>query len=145
METFGDFSVRVIDEIWIINANGITLFNLSKDERIDPQLFGGFISAIESFIISLGYKEINAMSLGESKITFYHGEQNIMFISRSGKKIKDKLIIKGLKLVEQKFIEHYQETLIKWNGDPEIFTKFGEIIKEIFEDNPEKIVEKSLW
>jgi len=145
LEIFGDFPVRVIDEIWIINANGITLFNLSKDDRIDPQLFGGFISAIESFIKSLGYKEINAMSLGESKIMFYHGEQNLMFVSRSGKKVKDKLIIKGLKVVEQKFIEYHQESLKKWNGDPDIFAKFGEIIKEIFEDNPEKLVEKSLW
>ncbi len=137
--------MRVIDEIWIINANGITLFNLSKDDRIDPQLFGGFISAIESFIKSLGYKEINAMSLGESKIMFYHGDQSLMFISRSGKKVKEKLIIKGLKLVEQKFLEHHQETLKNWNSDPDIFARFGEIIKEIFEDNPEKLVEKSLW
>jgi len=137
--------VRVINEIWIININGITLFNLSKEDRIDPQLFGGFISAIENFIKSLGYKEINSIILGESKIMFYHGEQGLIFISRSGKKVKEKLIINGLKLVEQKFLAQYKEVLRTWKGDQDSFTKFGDIIKEIFEDNPEKLVERSLW
>ena len=135
----------MIDEIWIINTNGITLCNLSKEDRIDPQLFGGFISAIENFIKSLGYKQINSILLGESKIMFYHGEWGLIFISRSGKKVKEQSIIKGLKLVEQKFLGQYKDVLENWRGDQDLFSKFGDIIKEIFEDNPEKLIEKSLW
>lgn len=137
--------MRVIDEIWIINTNGITLFNLSKEDRIDPQLFGGFVSAIENFIKSLGYKQINSILLGESKIMFYHGDQGLIFISRSRKKVKEKPIIKGLKLVEQIFLAQYRDIIKNWKGDQNSFSKFGDIIKEIFEDKPEKLIEKSLW
>ena len=45
----------------------------------------------------------------------------------------------------QKFIAQYKDVVRTWRGDQDSFTKFGDIIKGIFEDNPEKLVEKSLW
>ena len=36
--------MRDIDEIWIVEPRGITIFNISKEDNIDPVLIGGFFA-----------------------------------------------------------------------------------------------------
>ncbi|HUX99113.1 MAG TPA: hypothetical protein VMV49_06130 [Candidatus Deferrimicrobium sp.] len=137
--------MRIINEVWIINPSGITLFNLSKDERVDPLLIGGFFSAIQSFIRELGEKELKTLILGETKIILFQGPEGYLFISRSSKKVKDETIINYLKLVESKFFEQYAETLKKPIPNTSLFSNFGSVIEEIFEDTPEKRTAEALW
>jgi hypothetical protein len=136
--------MRVISEIWIINPNGITLFNLSKDEKIDPLLFGGFFSAIQAFVKNLGETELKTLVIGTSKMTIYQGKDGFLFVSRSSQKIKDSEIIESLKLVESKFFEQYKGKLDKL-VDTRVFQNFGAVIEEIFGDTPEKRTVKALW
>ena len=137
--------MRDIDEIWIINPYGITLFNISKEETVDATLFGGFFTAIQNFISSLGEKELKSLELGGSKLTIYHGNQDFLFVSRSQKSIKNKRIEEHLKLVEKEFFEAFGDILKIWNGNTEIFKDFEIKIEEIFKDTPEKRAEKALW
>lgn len=137
--------MRVINEIWIIDPSGITLFNMSKEENIDAVLFGGFFSAIQNFISNLGEKELKSLVLGNSQLMVYQGDRDFLFISRSDLKSKEKKIIKYLKLIESKFFELYGEKIKNWDGEVSIFNNFGEIIKEIFEDAPEKDMETAFW
>ncbi len=137
--------MRVIEEIWIINSSGITIFNLSKEGSIDPILIGGFFSAIQNIAKELGEDELNSIILGESKITVFHGHHDLLYISRSKKKVKDKEIIKNLKLVEQKFTETYKDKNKDVVSDLDDFKDFGGIIEEIFADTPEKRTEAALW
>ncbi len=137
--------MRVINEIWIITSSGITLFNISKDEKIDPILFGGFFSAIQTFIKELGEKELKTLVLGDSKITIYQGKGGYLYLSRSTKKIKDETIINYLKLVEMKFFEQYSDILNREIVDLSLFGSFGNVINEIFEDSPEKRTKDALW
>jgi hypothetical protein len=136
--------MRAIDEIWIIKPGGLTLFNLSKDQ-IDPILIGGFFSAIQTFVEQLGEKELRTLQLGDSKITLYLGRDGYLFISRSGKKTKDKKIMDSLRIVETKFFEQYGDALARYSVDVDIFRDFGEVIEEIFKDTPEKRTEEALW
>ncbi|MDD1778509.1 MAG: hypothetical protein LUQ65_10110 [Candidatus Helarchaeota archaeon] len=136
--------MRVINEIWIINSSGITLFNISKDEKIDPLLFGGFFSAIQSFIKNLGETELKTLVIGASKITVYQGRQGVLFVSRSPNKTKDADIIESLKLVESKFFENYIGELDRI-VDTSRFDNFGTVIEQIFGDTPEKRAVKALW
>ncbi len=136
--------MKVINEIWIINSGGITLFNLSKDEKIDPLLFGGFFSAIQAFIKNLGETELKTLVIGASKITVYQGKGGYLFVSRSPQKTKEGEIIENLKLVEAKFFERYQGQLDRL-VDTRIFQNFGAVIEEIFGDTPEKRTVKALW
>ncbi len=137
--------MRVINEIWIIDPSGITLFNMSKEENIDAVLFGGFFSAIQNFISNLGEKELKSLVLGNSQLMVYQGDRDFLFISRSDLKSKEKKIIKYLKLIESKFFELYGEKIKNWDGEVSIFNNFGEIIEEIFEDAPEKDMETAFW
>ena len=137
--------MRAIDEIWIIKPGGLTIFNLSKEDAVDPILIGGFFSAIQTFAEQLGEKELKTLLFGESKITIYQGMQGYLFISRSTKKVNDKIINKNLKLVETKFFEQYGGKLEAFHSDISLFSDFGAVIEEIFADTPEKRAEEALW
>ncbi|MFX1295195.1 MAG: hypothetical protein ACFFD2_10140 [Promethearchaeota archaeon] len=139
--------MRIIDELWITTASGLTLFNQSKDQ-FDPLLIGGFFSAIHTFAQNLGEKEVKSIILGESKLIVYQGilqDKRFLFISRSPKKVKNDMIIKLLKLVETKFFQQYKDHLVKWNGDSDLFNTFGPIIQEIFNDTPTKRAKEAIW
>ena len=137
--------MRMIEEIWIVHPSGITLFNLTKGDKIDPVLFGGFFSALNSFIQQLGEKKLKTIIMGDSKLTIFQGYKGILFISRSKKGIKNKLIISNLKFVEDMFKKEFQDIIDTWNGDTNIFSNFGDMIKEIFEDTPEQRTKDALW
>jgi hypothetical protein len=137
--------MRVVNELWIINSSGITLFNLSKDETIDPLLFGGFFSAIQAFVKNLGESSLKTLVIGDSKLTVYQGREDFLFVSRSSQKIKDVKIIANLKLVEAKFFDQYKKILENPVVDPTAFQGFGSVIEEIFNDTPEKRTIEALW
>lgn len=137
--------MRIVNEIWIITSSGVTLFNLSKDEKIDPLLFGGFFSAIQSFVKTLGESTLKTLIIGNAKITVYQGKGGYLFVSRSAQKTKDDSIMEYLKLIESKFFEHYEVMLDRPILDINLFKDFGKIIEEIFEDTPEKRTIKALW
>ncbi|MHA1786082.1 MAG: hypothetical protein ACTSVY_13835 [Candidatus Helarchaeota archaeon] len=138
--------MRNIDEIWIVDSSGITLFNLSKEENIDPILIGGFFSSLNTFVSELGEKRLNSLSLGDSKITIYQGKRDFMFISRSRKEVKDKNIIENLKTVEKRFFKLYGKKLgKKWDGNTSYFKNFADFVEDIFKDTPERRAQESLW
>ncbi|NVM27882.1 MAG: hypothetical protein HWN65_03485 [Candidatus Helarchaeota archaeon] len=123
--------MRDIEELWIINNSGINLFNFCKKNTKNPLLFSGFISAFQNFMESLGYKKIESIRLGDSKIMIYRGDSDIYYVTRSKKDIKDEDIIKYLKLVEKKFLENYLDELKSFTGDTNIFDDFGEVITDL--------------
>ena len=120
--------MRDISEIWIIASNGITIFNQQKESNVDAVLMGGFFSAIENFISEIGEKELKSLVLGNSKIIIYHGKKDLLFISRSAQKVKEKNVIKHLRLVESKFMEMFGEVIDVWDGNTDIFENFGNAI-----------------
>jgi hypothetical protein len=137
--------MRVVEEIWIVNRSGITMFNLSEGDKIDPQLIGGFFTAIQQFVESLGEKNLKTIILGDSKITVYQGFNELLFITRSKKDAKDKKLISYIEFVEEQFKSEFANIIDTWDGEMEIFDSFGNKIKEIFEDTPEKRTKEALW
>ncbi|MFX1298953.1 MAG: hypothetical protein ACFFD2_29360, partial [Promethearchaeota archaeon] len=87
-----------ISEIWVINENGITLFNKSLEVTVDPALFGGFLGAIRQFVeLSFKGSKLDKLHLGETKISFLHEpDHHIFIVIRSHKKVNDKEIAKYL-------------------------------------------------
>ena len=137
--------MRDIDEIWIVYPGGITLFNQSKEDNIDPTLIGGFFSSLNIFIEQLGEKKLNSISLGDSRITIYQGKHDLMYISRSRKGVKEKIIQEHLKTIEKRFIKLHEKNLESWDGNISYFANFGDFIEDIFKDTPERRIQESLW
>jgi len=136
--------MREIDEIWVINGYGITLFNYSKD-KVDPALFGGFITAIQNFITELGDQKIESITMGTSQLTLLKAKFDLAFVARSDKKIKKKNIEKHLKTVMNKFFELHENNVENWDGETDKFLGFKDVIEYIFDDKPETQFEKSFW
>ena len=139
--------MREISEIWII-INGITVYNQQKESNIDAVLMGGFFSAIQNFITEIGESELKSIMLGTSKIMIYRGmikEREILYISRSSEKVKDKNIIKHLQLVETKFTDLYGDIVQHWDGNTDVFKDLDQQIQEIFQKTPEKDIESTFW
>ncbi|NHI94164.1 MAG: hypothetical protein EAX96_16860 [Candidatus Lokiarchaeota archaeon] len=136
--------MREIEEIWIINESGITLFNFSKDE-LDPTLFGGFISAIQNFIKEIGNQKIESIIMGSSQLTLLKSKYDLIFVARSDKKIKKKNIEKHLNTVVKSFFELYEDEVKDWDCDSTKFDDFKDVIEYIFDDKPESKFEKSFW
>ena len=137
--------MRDIDEIWIVEPRGITIFNISKEDNIDPVLIGGFFASLQTFIHEIGEKELNALALGESQIVLYKGTDEFLFIARSQKNIKQKTIQNHLKTVEKRFFKRYGSILKNWDGESGQFRIFEGDVEDIFKDTPERRAAESLW
>jgi len=120
-----------VSEIWIITEAGIPLFNRSEDEKVNVLLFGGFLSAIQTFIkTSFHEDKLDRLVLGDSKLNFFHNEKHFIFIViRTHKKVKDKEIDKTLELINDLFISNYQEKLAHNVTDMTEFSDFNEILE----------------
>ena len=138
-----DREMREIEEIWVINDFGITLFNYSKD-KVDPTLFGAFITAIQNFISELGDQKIDSITMGTSQLTLFKANE-LVFVARSDKKVKRKNVEKHLKTVVKEFLELYGKQIKNWDGETDKFIGFKEVIEYIFDDKPETQFEKSFW
>ncbi len=131
-----------ISEIWIINETGKPLFNKSIDSQVDPALFSGFLSAIQSFVqSSFEGSKIDRLFLGESKISFlYMSEFHIYVVIRTPKKIKDKEIAKYLEKISYLFISNFKEKLREESSEVSEFREFNKILEENFEET--KVVKR---
>ena len=124
--------MQKISEIWVINENGKPLFNKSIDNKVDPALFGGFLSAIQKFVeTSFHGSSIDKLFLGESKITFLHiKEHHLYVVIRCHKKVKDKEVTKGLEKIRDLFVSTYKDRLSKDQSNVTDFQSFNKVLEE---------------
>ncbi len=124
--------MRYIDEIWIIDPDGITLFNYSQKKSEDGALIGGFFSGIYKFLKEIRNEAINSINLGNSKFVFYQSPEGFLFIAQAKIMSIDEEIIRRLKLVESEFFEKYQDILHTWDGNINRFFHFSKNINKVF-------------
>jgi hypothetical protein len=127
--------VKVIEDLWILNDEGILLFNRFYKENINPDLFGAIMSTFYSYS-----KEI---SDGTGLLSFEFNtkkfnlmkKENLIYVAGSSinkeNKKNDILIKKELEIIANKFINFYTlEFLRNWQGDTAIFSNFQSQIKD---------------
>lgn len=126
-----------ISEIWIVNKSGAPLFNRSNDSKIDPALFGGFLSAIQNFIeTSFSGSHLQTLVFGESQLIFLYIETYSMFIVvRCPKKVNVKDIKTGLEKIRDLFLSKFKTVLDQPAPDLDEFLSFNEDIEKLLESN----------
>ena len=134
---------KVLQDIWILSDSGVTLFSRVFDEKINAQLFGGFMSALDSFAHTFSDTGIESFELSNKRFSFLK-RNNILFIANSEKKYKEKKVHKELDIIIERFIQLYGDKLKNWHGDIDIFHGFKKEIKESLEDRIKKF-EKKFW
>lgn len=121
---------KVLRDLWILTANGVVLYSRVIDERINPQLFGALMSALNTFAEKLSNGGISNFEMSEMRFVLVR-RRDFLFIGSSSNKTKEKKVIEELKNISDKFFEIYpQEKLLRWDSDVSIFSNFGEYIEK---------------
>jgi hypothetical protein len=135
---------KLLRDIWILADSGIVLFHRVFDERIDATLFGGMLSAINSFAEELTKGGLSNFELA-NKLFILLNKENYLFIANASKKHNLKKLKQELEIIMKKFFDLYPKKLLdNWNGDVSLFKGFEREVEESLEDTIEKL-EKAFW
>lgn len=133
-----------IQDLWIMQDGGAVLFKHTQSDRVDSQLFGGFMSAINSIAATFSKEGLNNFELGD--LRFYLMRQDgLLFVANTNKNVKPQKVEKDIKENITKFVKKYpREVLHNWNGDLTFFNDFKNEIEETLEDPLTKL-KSTLW
>ena len=125
-------ALDVVREFWIFMNEGVEAFSHAPESKLDPLLFGGFISAMQSFSFELTSEHLKVISIGVDKYTFYREEDMPFFIiCRTPLKSPDDKIENILKMLFQEFWKQHEEELKNFDGEVSQFEDFFDVVKEL--------------
>jgi hypothetical protein len=135
---------RLFKDLWIITENGVVLFSRAFDQKINPQLFGALMSALNTFAQKLSDGGISNFEMSNLRFVIVK-RREFLFVGSSSNKIKEKKIIDELKSISDKFFEIYNEVLLTWDNDVNAFSNFGEYIDKLLEKEPTDKLKDAFW
>ncbi len=119
-------------ELWIYAASGIELYDYSPETKLDPDLLGGFLTAIQSFSLELHKEEIQALVIGSDRYTFYReADQSYYLLGRSSLTVPEDTVQKTMRRINQKFAREFEGMLEGDVVDTEPFHKFTQILENV--------------
>ncbi|TFG00957.1 MAG: hypothetical protein EU541_00710 [Promethearchaeota archaeon] len=134
--------MKVLRDIWILDKAGIVVFHRTFEE-LDAQLFGGLMSALNSFSKNLSEEGLTSFELSDKRFAIYRRSE-FLFVGNSANKIKEKRIFQELEVIADKFFQIYGTILDKWQGDINVFSNFENHIEDSLEGTINKF-EKAFW
>ncbi len=135
--------VKVLQDIWILSESGIVVFSRVFDPKVNEQLFGALMTALNSFASELAKGGLSSFELSSIRFTIYK-DKGFLFVSNSAKKVKEKKVQEELKVIAEKFFNKYSDVLISWDSDINVFTNFNDDIEDSLEDTIKKF-QKAFW
>jgi hypothetical protein len=135
---------KIIRDLWILTNTGVTLFSqVSDKEKINPQLFGALMSALNTFAERLSDGGISNFEMSNIRFVIVK-RRDFLFVGSAFSKVKEKKVISELKIISDKFFEIYtQETLTNWDNDISIFSDFGIYIEQSLD--PSQKFKEAFW
>ncbi len=125
---------KVLQDLWILMDSGSVLYHRVYDSDITEQLFGGLMSALNTFAETLVEGGLSSFELSNKRFNLLK-RNNLFFVSNSDKKIKEKKIIPELEKVAEIFIKKYPPNFFStWDMDVSVFEKFEDQIKDQLKD-----------
>jgi len=138
------FVPKILKDLWILTENGVVLFSRVFDQTINPQLFGGLMSALNTFAEKLTDGGISNFEMSDLRFVIVK-RRSFLFIGSSLNKTKEKKVIDELKLISDMFFEVYNEILVNWDNDVNYFSDFGDYIDKSLEKQPIKNLKDAFW
>jgi len=136
---------KVIKDFWVLTSTGVTLYSRVMDEvRLDPQLFGALMSALNTFAEKLSNGGISNFEMRNMRFIIVR-RRDFLFVGTALNKIKEKKVVEELKVISDKFFDVYpSDVLLNWDGDINIFSNFGQFIENSLEKPIDKLKE-AFW
>ena len=128
-----------IRDLWILLESGAVLFDRLYEKKVNPNLFGAMMSALNSYVKLIADDEgMLSFQLNESNVTVFK-KGHVLFIANTKKKEKEKKVVKDVKKIKKIFFETYSEEfsgdyLTEWDGEISKFSDFGEEIIDFLKD-----------
>ena len=138
------FVPKILKDLWILTENGVVLFSRVFDQTINPQLFGGLMSALNTFAEKLTDGGISNFEMSDLRFVIVK-RRSFLFIGSSLNKTKEKKVIDELKRISDVFFEVYNEILVNWDNDVNYFSDFGDHIDKSLEKQPIKNLKDAFW
>ncbi|MBD3194242.1 MAG: hypothetical protein GF317_04250 [Candidatus Lokiarchaeota archaeon] len=136
--------VKVLQDLWILASDsGIVLYSRTFDNNVDVQLFGGLMSALNSFAEVLSKEGLTSFELSDKRFAIIK-RKNISIIGNASTKVKEKKLIEELQIIADKFFVLYSDILDNWDGDINLFSNFEEKIEDSLEETVDKF-KKAFW
>jgi len=123
---------KIIKDLWVLTDNGIVLFSKMYDQKVNPQLFGALMSALNKFAEALSDGGISSFEKSDLRFMIMK-RRKFLFIGSSLKKMKEKKVIEELKQISDIFFRVYAKDLINWDSNVSIFSSFGDYIDKSLE------------
>jgi hypothetical protein len=135
---------KIIQDIWILNDAGAVLFHRVFDKKLDEQLIGALMSALNLIAEELASGGLSSFEVKDRKYIIMK-KYGISFIVNSPKKAKEKKVKEQLtNIVNKFFILYPKEFFNNWNNDISVFADFENQIKDSLQDTIDKF-EKAFW
>ena len=123
---------KIIKDFWALTDNGIVLFSKVYDQKVNPQLFGALMGALNKFAEALSDGGISSFEKSDLRYVIIK-RRKFLFIGSSYTKTKEKKIIDELMQISDIFFRIYSKELINWNNDVSVFSDFGVFINKSLE------------
>ena len=123
---------KILKDFWVLTNNGIVLFSKGYDQKVNPQLFGALMSALNKFAEALSDGGISSFEKSDLRFVIIK-RRNFLFIGSTSIKTKEKKVIDELMQISDTFFRIYAKNLINWDNDVSVFSGFGEFIDNSLE------------
>ncbi|MFX1417667.1 MAG: hypothetical protein ACFE9N_01975 [Promethearchaeota archaeon] len=125
---------KVVRDIWILTESGLTVFSRVIDPRVGPQVFGGLMSALNTFAENLTEGGISNFEMSSIRFTIIKNN-HFLFVANSSNEIKAKKILNELRNISKKFFKIYPEEILKNVGmNIKTFAEFKNHIADSLEE-----------
>ena len=135
---------KLLKDLWILTENGVVVFSRVFDQKINPQLFGALMSALNTFAEKLSDGGISNFEMSNLRFVIIK-RRKFLFIGSSLNKVKEKRVIDELKIISDKFFEVYANLLTDWDSDVSVFSDFGYHINNSLEKQSVDKFKEAFW
>lgn len=135
---------KLLKDLWIITENGVVVYSRAFEQKINPQLFGALMSALNTFAQRLSDGGISNFEMSNIRFVIVK-RRDFLFIGSSSNKVKEKKVIDELKVISDKFFEVYSDTLLNWDNDVSIFSDFSKYYDKTVEDEAADKLKEAFW
>ncbi|HEY0088801.1 MAG TPA: hypothetical protein VGB37_08155 [Candidatus Lokiarchaeia archaeon] len=142
----------IIQDLWILEESGLDIFSRVNKSKIEEQLFGGVMTALNFLSIGLVSSDLTSFECSGTHYTILKSNYNAkkyLFVCNSSNNIEAIKTMERLTQIKDKFFEIYGQKLNEWDGDLEKFSvcnnKFEKMIEETARNLYPSETFKSFW
>lgn len=121
----------LFQEIWIFSDDGTPIFIYAPKSTLNPELFAGFITAIQNFSREMTTNELKSINIGFDKYSLYKRNYPVFVLGRSSTDFLDNYLEKGLALIYEAFWENYGHKYKESAIDLSTFSDFVYRLQEL--------------